>query len=88
MFATDSLLDGIELASTEFLVVVIKVVAIFAVGLIGTMLMVWFERKVIAYMQNRIGPDKAGPKGLLQTLADGTKLFLSLIHISEPTRPY
>lgn len=75
MLAVDSLLDGIEVWSTELLVVLIKVVVIFVVGLVGTMLMVWFERKVISYMQNRIGPDKAGPKGLLQTLADGIKLF-------------
>ncbi len=75
MLAVDSLLDHIKLFSTEFLVVLIKVVVIFVVGLVGTMLMVWFERKVIAWMQNRIGPDKAGPKGLLQTLADGIKLF-------------
>ena len=75
MFAVDSLLDGITLVSTEFLVVLIKVVVIFVVGLVGTMLMVWFERKVISYMQNRVGPNKAGPKGLLQTLADGIKLF-------------
>ena len=39
------------------------------------MLMVWFERKAIAGMQNRIGPNKAGPFGILQTLADGMKLF-------------
>jgi NADH-quinone oxidoreductase subunit H len=75
MLALDSLLDHIKLFSTQFLVVLIKVVVIFVVGLVGTMLMVWFERKVISYMQNRIGPDKAGPKGLLQTLADGMKLF-------------
>ena len=75
MIALDSLLDGIELVSTEVLVVLIKVLVVFVVGLVGTMLMVWFERKVVSYMQNRIGPDKAGPKGLLQTLADGTKLF-------------
>jgi NADH-quinone oxidoreductase subunit H len=37
--------------------------------------MVWFERKVISDMQSRIGPDRAGPWGLLQTLADGIKLF-------------
>ena len=52
-----------------------KVVAIFVIGLVGTMAMVWFERKIVSGMQNRIGPNKAGPFGILQTLADGTKLF-------------
>jgi NADH-quinone oxidoreductase subunit H len=37
--------------------------------------MVWFERKIVSGMQNRVGPNKAGPFGILQTLADGTKLF-------------
>lgn len=75
MLALDSLLDGIKVGSVAFLIVIAKVLIIFVVGLVGTMLMVWFERKVVSYMQNRIGPDKAGPKGLLQTLADGVKLF-------------
>ena len=73
MLALDVLLD--DLSFRAILIVVIKVLVIFVVGLVGTMLMVWFERKVIAFMQNRVGPDKAGPKGLLQTLADGVKLF-------------
>jgi NADH-quinone oxidoreductase subunit H len=75
MLALDPLVNDIKLWSTAFFIVVLKVVVIFVVGLVATMLMVWFERKVISYMQNRIGPDKAGPKGLLQTLADGIKLF-------------
>ena len=37
--------------------------------------MVWFERKLISDMQNRIGPNVAGPWGLLQTFADGVKFF-------------
>ena len=47
----------------------------FAVLLVSVMLMIWFERKVISDMQDRIGPNRAGPFGILQTLADGMKLF-------------
>jgi NADH-quinone oxidoreductase subunit H len=64
-----------DLFWAPLLVVALKVLVVFVLGLVATMLMVWFERKVVAGMQNRIGPNKAGPFGLLQTLADGTKLF-------------
>ena len=74
VFAIDPLLNG-ELLWTPLIIVLLKVLAVFVTGLVATMLMVWFERKVISGMQNRIGPNKAGPFGLLQTLADGIKLF-------------
>jgi NADH-quinone oxidoreductase subunit H len=74
MLALDPLLIG-DLDLGDVLIVLLKVVVVFVVGLVATMLMVWFERKVISGMQNRIGPNKAGPFGLLQTLADGIKLF-------------
>jgi NADH-quinone oxidoreductase subunit H len=56
-------------------IVVLKVVVAFAGLMVAVMFMVWFERKVIGRLQNRIGPNIAGPFGILQTLADGIKLF-------------
>ena len=66
-------LDGVGLA--EVLITIGKVLITFLVLLISVIFMVWFERKVISDMQNRIGPNRAGPFGLLQTLADGMKLI-------------
>jgi NADH-quinone oxidoreductase subunit H len=47
----------------------------FALWLVGTALLIWGERRVIALMQTRVGPNRLGPFGLLQTVADGAKLF-------------
>lgn len=69
----DPLLNKVDL--TAVLIVIVKTAITFAALLISVMLMVWFERKVISDLQNRIGPERAGPFGLLQTLADGIKLF-------------
>jgi NADH-quinone oxidoreductase subunit H len=55
-------------------ITLIKVLVAFVALLVATALMIWFERKVISDMQSRVGPNRAGPWGLLQTLADGTKL--------------
>ena len=74
MLGGDPLLTG-EIDLTVVLIVLIKVVVVFVFLLLATMLMVWFERKVIGDMQNRIGPNLAGPFGILQTLADGIKFF-------------
>ena len=75
------------LSTSVVIVVLIKTLIVFAFLLIATMLMVWFERKVISDMQNRIGPNRAGPWGILQTLADGIKLFFKEPMVPERADP-
>ena len=56
--------------------VVGKAVAIFVFLVVMTLFSIWWERRVVARMQHRIGPNRVGPQGLLQSLADGIKLAL------------
>ena len=74
ILGTDPLLNG-NVDLTVVLIVLMKVGIAFVFLLVAVMLMIWFERKLISDMQNRIGPSVAGPWGILQTLADGIKLF-------------
>ena len=59
----------------DWAILAVRVIIVFFVLLIAVMLYIWMERKVIADMQTRVGPMRAGPRGMLITLADGIKLF-------------
>jgi NADH-quinone oxidoreductase subunit H len=54
--------------------ILIKVLVVFVFLMVMTLFSIWYERRVVARMQNRVGPNRAGPFGLLQSLADGLKL--------------
>ena len=75
ILGVDPLLSG-NVGLVVVLIVLVKAAITLGLCLVATMLMIWFERKIISDLQNRIGPNRAGPFGILQTLADGLKVLL------------
>ncbi len=67
--------DGGNLLSMTINVIII-IIAICAFSSLTAMVLVWMERKLAGRFQRRLGPTRTGPFGLLQTAADGLKLFL------------
>ena len=64
---------GLNLA--VWIILVVKVVAVFAIVMVSVLFMVMYERWAVAWLGVRHGPNRAGPGGSLQSLADGVKLF-------------
>jgi NADH-quinone oxidoreductase subunit H len=72
MAASDTPVFGLD----PWWLILLKVVVIFVFLVVTTLLMIWAERRVIGRMQARLGPNRVGPFGVGQGLADGIKLAL------------
>ena len=67
------------LADDPLWLILLKVVALFAIGVVLTLFMINWERKVVGRMQQRPGPNRVGPGGWLLSLAVGLKLAFKAV---------
>ena len=67
--------SGLDIGLAQFLSLLVGVLLVSGIPLVTVIVLIWVERKVAARIQDRIGPNRVGPVGLLQTIADMIKLL-------------
>src|SRR3569833_4659165 len=72
----------------EVVLILLKIVLIVVPIMLSVAYLTLAERKVIGYVQVRIGPNRVGPRGLLQPIADGLKLLMKEIIVTTNAKRF
>src|SRR5580693_6893477 len=76
------------MGTADILIKFALIVIIFLISLVIAMYSTYAERKIAAFFQDRVGPNRAGPFGILQPLADGAKMFMKEEIIPTNATPF